>query len=70
MVVKEPMAEYNVNKMEENNLLSDELLIDALRYAAVAREQKRMIPHEEVYGLVAAKLGWESRPKTNTASSS
>lgn len=70
MVVKEPMAEYSVNKMEENNLLSDEFLIDAVRYAAVAREQKRMIPHGEVYGLLVAKLGWKKRPKTSTTSSS
>lgn len=59
MVAKEPVAAYSVNKMRENNLLSDELLIDAVRYAAIAREQKRMIPHEEVYGLLAAKLGWK-----------
>ncbi len=45
--------------VEEKPMVANELLIDALRYATVAREQKRMIPHEEVYGLLAAKLGWK-----------
>ena len=61
IVAKEPVAEYSVNKMGENNLLSDKLFIDAVRYAIIEREQKRMIPHKEVYGLLAAKLGRKSR---------
>lgn len=59
MLVEEPMAEYNLRQAEENNSLPDELLIDVLRYTAIAREEKRMISHEDVYGMLATKLGWK-----------
>ena len=59
MLVEEPMAEYNLRQAEENNSLPDELLIDVLRYTTIAREEKRMISHEDVYGMLATKLGWK-----------
>ena len=46
----------NGKRME---LLSDEIIIGAVKYAQIAREKGRMIPNSEVYGLLADRLGWK-----------
>lgn len=60
--LNEPVVEYcssSVSTVEEVEFLSDEIIIGAVKYAQVAREKGRMIPNDEVYGLLAERLGWK-----------
>ena len=58
--VNEPVMEYrSPSTIGEIELLSDEIIIGAVRYAQRAREKGRMIPNSEVYGLLADRLGWK-----------
>lgn len=58
--VNEPVTEYRSSSMVgEMELLSDEIIIGAAKYAQIAREKGRMIPNSEVYGLLADRLGWK-----------
>ena len=58
--VNEPVTEYrSPSTMGEMELLSDEIIIGAVKYAQIAREKGRMIPNSEVYGLLADRLGWK-----------
>lgn len=56
----EPVVEYySPSILERGELLSDEILIGTIKYAKVAREKGRMIPNNEVYQLLADRLGWK-----------
>lgn len=56
----EPVMEYrSPSTIGEIELLSDEIIIGAVKYAQIAREKGRMIPNSEVYGLLADRLGWK-----------
>lgn len=56
--VNEPIMEYrSPSTIEETELLSDEIIIGAVKYAQIAREKGRMVPNNEVYGLLADRLG-------------
>ena len=58
--VNEPVMEYrSPSTIGEIELLSDEIIIGAVKYAQIAREKVRMIPNSEVYGLLADRLGWK-----------
>lgn len=58
--VNEPVMEYrSPSTIGEIELLSDEIIIGAVKYAQIAREKGRMIPSSEVYGLLADRLGWK-----------
>ncbi len=58
--VNEPVMEYRSSSaVGERELLSDEIIIGAAKYAQIAREKGRMIPNNEVYGLLADRLGWK-----------
>lgn len=58
--VNEPVMEYrSPSAIGEMELLSDEIIIGAVKYAQIAREKGRMIPNSEVYGLLADRLGWK-----------
>ena len=58
--VNEPVMEYrSPSTIGEIELLSDEIIIGAVKYAQIAREKGRMIPNSEVYGLLADRLGWK-----------
>lgn len=58
--VNEPVMEYHSpSTIGEMELLSDEIIIGAVKYAQIAREKGRMIPNSEVYGLLADRLGWK-----------
>lgn len=58
--VNEPVMEYrSPSTIGEIELLSDEIIIGAAKYAQIAREKGRMIPNSEVYGLLADRLGWK-----------
>lgn len=58
--VNEPVMEYrSPSTIGEIELLSDEIIIEAVKYAQIAREKGRMIPNSEVYGLLADRLGWK-----------
>ena len=58
--VNEPVMEYrSPSTIGEIELLSDEIIIGAVKYAQIARENGRMIPNSEVYGLLADRLGWK-----------
>lgn len=57
---KEPMMEYRSSDvMGEVKLLSDEIIIGAIKYAQIARENERVIPNDQVYRLLADRLGWK-----------
>lgn len=58
--VNEPVMEYrSPSTIGEIELLSDEIIIGAVKYVQIAREKGRMIPNSEVYGLLADRLGWK-----------
>lgn len=58
--VNEPVMEYrSPSTIGEIELLSDEIIIGAVKYAQIAREKGWMIPNSEVYGLLADRLGWK-----------
>ena len=58
--VNEPVMEYrSPSTIGEIELLSDEIIIGAVKYAQIASEKGRMIPNSEVYGLLADRLGWK-----------
>lgn len=58
--VNESVMEYRSSStIGEIELLSDEIIIGAVKYAQIAREKGRMIPNSEVYGLLADRLGWK-----------
>lgn len=58
--VNEPAMEYHSpSTIGEMELLSDEIIIGAVKYAQIAREKGQMIPNSEVYGLLADRLGWK-----------
>ena len=58
--VNEPVMEYrSPSTIGEIELLSDEIIIGAVKYAQIGREKGRMIPNSEVYGLLADRLGWK-----------
>lgn len=58
--VNEPVMAYRPSStIGEMDLLSDEIIIGAAKYAQMAREKGRMIPNGEVYGLLADRLGWK-----------
>ena len=59
--VNEPVTEYRSSStVGEMELLSDEIIIGAAKYAHIAREKGRMIPNSEVYGLLADRLRWQA----------
>ena len=58
--VKEPTMEYMTSSLiQDVELLSDEILIGAIKYADIARSSNRMISHDQVSNLLCEKLGWE-----------
>lgn len=57
-IAGEPVVGYSFTR-ENADCLSDELLVEAIKYAQIAREKGRMIPNGEVYGLLAERLGWK-----------
>lgn len=60
--VNEPIMEYrSLSTIEETELLSNEIIIRAVKYAQIAREKGRMVPNNEVYGLLADRLGMDGR---------
>ena len=68
--VNEPVMEYrSLSTIEETELLSDEIIIGAVKYAQIAREKGRMVPNSEVYGLLADRLGWTAGSPSFTKSS-
>lgn len=56
--VNEPGAEYSIES-QRMDYLPEELLVDAIKYVRIAREKGRMIPNQNVYGLLSEKLGWK-----------
>ncbi len=60
MKVEEPEPIYGTATIaEQQKHLPDDILIDAVRYADIAKASGRMIPHNEVYGIIANRLGWK-----------
>lgn len=58
--VNEPVTEYRSSStVGEMELLSDEIIIGAAKYAQIVREKGQMISNSEVYGLLADRLGWK-----------
>ncbi len=55
----EPMMEYGISTVESDAYLPDDIILGAAKYANIAREEGRMIPHREVYDLLAERLGWK-----------
>ena len=66
-VAKEPIAEYGPSKGMERQSASNkkegylpsEILVNAAKYTTVAREQGRMVSNDDVYDVLAHKLGWK-----------
>ena len=57
--VKEPAMEYMTSSLiQDVELLSDEILIGAIKYADMARSNNRMISHDQVSNHLCEKLGW------------
>lgn len=54
----EPIVEYST-VMEDVGYLSDDILIDAIKYTQMACEKGRMIPNKKVYELLAERMGWK-----------
>lgn len=55
----ESLIEYRSYSAIENvELLPDNIVIPAIEYAQLARENNRMISHANVYKLLVDKLGW------------
>lgn len=68
--VNEPIMEYrSLSTIEETELLSNEIIIGAVKYTQIAREKGRMVPNNEVYGLLADRLGWTAGSPSFTKSS-
>lgn len=58
--VNEPVMEYcSPAVIGEVEMLPDEIIIGAVKYAQIARKEGRVIPNNEVYGLLADRLGWK-----------
>ncbi len=53
------MEYHSSDVVEEVKLLSDEIIIGAIRYAQIARESGRVIPNSQVYRLLSDRLGWK-----------
>lgn len=59
-IVGEPAMEYCSSSVTEDaNYLPDDVLIGAIKYNQIAREKHRMIPNQEIYSLLADRLGWK-----------
>lgn len=59
-VVSEAAIEYHSPlAVNETVYLPDEVLIGAIKYTQIARENDRMIPNSEVYKSIATKLRWK-----------
>lgn len=57
--VNEEALEYHTSlSINETVYLPDEVLVGAIKYAQIARDNGRMIPHNEVYATIATKLRW------------
>jgi len=73
-VVNDPVVDYGTRSSVtafqqpdvniEDNYLPNELIIQAIEYAEVARKQGKLIPNAEVFDILAKRMGWATGSTT------
>lgn len=67
VIAQEPVMNYRVQDKVRSqlsfnageNVLPEELIISMAEYAIEARKEGQMILHDDVYDVLASKLGWK-----------
>ncbi len=60
-VVSEPAVVYGTvmdPSKKEPAYLSEDIIVEAAKYASVASKEGRMIPNNQIHSLLAERLGW------------
>lgn len=57
--VAEPIVSYAATTTDNVVFLPEDILVAAIKYADIAEQNNRLIPHEEVSEHLNHRLGWK-----------